>query len=144
MWPQGGAIFGTRATTNINVIRQRVSDTKISYNFPNRFLYFTCVLTGRAHFQSQCPNLNKIGRGVLGDAKYQNCKVLGLVVSNKKIYSMFSQYQSKEEGKDQELIESSTTHGPRHHFGKWQNIRKHQTRESKAFSPFPAGNHKPV
>ena len=32
--------------------------------------------------------------------------------------------QSKEEGKDQESIQSSTTSDPRHHIGKWQKLKK--------------------
>ena len=34
-------------------------------------------------------NLNKLGRAPLGDATYQNIKALGLVVSDKKIFSDF-------------------------------------------------------
>ena len=34
-------------------------------------------------------NLNKLGRGLLGDATYQNIKALGLMVSDKKIYHVF-------------------------------------------------------
>ena len=45
---------------------------------------------------------------------------------------------SKEEGKDQESIQSSTEH----HVGKWQNTRKHHIQESQEVSPFPAGDHK--
>ena len=47
---------------------------------------------------------------------------------------------SKEEGKDQELIQSSITSDPRHHMGKWQNTKKHHTQESQEVSPFPAGD----
>ena len=40
---------------------------------------------GQGHFWPQADNLNKLGRGPLGDATYQNIKALGFVVSEKKI-----------------------------------------------------------
>ena len=49
----------------------------------------------------------------------------------------------KEECKDQELMQSSTTPDRRHHMEKCQNTRKkHHTLESQEVSPFPAGDHK--
>ena len=47
---------------------------------------------------------------------------------------------SKNEGKDQELIQSSTTPDPGHHIGKLQKPKK----TSHTISPFPAGDHKAV
>ena len=35
--------------------------------------------------------------------------------------------KSKDEGKDQELIQSSTTHYPGHHIGKWQKTQENIT-----------------
>ena len=51
--------------------------------------------------------------------------------------------QRKEEGRDQELIYSSTTPDQRHNMGKCQkhNLTSH-THESQEVSPFPAGYHK--
>ena len=46
-------------------------------------------------------------------------------------------YKSKEEGKDQESIQSSTTPDPGHHMGK-----KHHTQESPEVNLFPARDHK--
>ena len=46
---------------------------------------------GRGHFLLQGHNLNKLGRGQLGDGCYiPNIKALGLMVSDKKIFSCFS------------------------------------------------------
>ena len=52
--------------------------------------------------------------------------------------------QSKEEGKSQESIQSSTTHDPGHGMV-WEgdtNARKHHIEGSKEVSPFPTGDHK--
>ena len=43
----------------------------------------------QGHFWPQGHNLNKYGRGLLGDAVITNIKALGLLVSDKKIFSMF-------------------------------------------------------
>ena len=51
-------------------------------------------------------------------------------------------YKSKEEGKDQESIQSCTTPDLGHHMGNDKNTRKHITQESKEVSPLPAGDHK--
>ena len=40
-------------------------------------------------------------------------------------------FQSKEEDKDQELIQSSYTTDPGHHMGNYRNKRKHRTQESQ-------------
>ena len=40
-------------------------------------------------------------------------------------------YQSREDGKDQESIQSCTTPDPEQHMEKWQNTRKHNTQESQ-------------
>ena len=51
--------------------------------------------------------------------------------------------QRKEEGKDQEPIQSSTTPDPRDHI--WEsdnNTRKDNPQESQEVSPFPAGDHR--
>ena len=50
--------------------------------------------------------------------------------------------QSIEEGKDQESIQSSTTHGSGHLMRKWQKQKKHHIQESQEVSPFPASDHK--
>ena len=50
--------------------------------------------------------------------------------------------ESKEEYKDQELIQSSTTPDLRNHMGMWQNTRSHHTQESQEVSHFTAGDHK--
>ena len=49
--------------------------------------------------------------------------------------------QNKEEGNDQESIQSSTTPDPRNHMGKCLNTRKRHTQESHEVTPFPAGEH---
>ena len=49
--------------------------------------------------------------------------------------------QSREEGKDKESIQSSTTPDMQHYKGKWQNTRKYNTHESQEVSPFQAGYH---
>ena len=41
------------------------------------------------HFRPRSYNSNKLGRGLLGDAKIPNIKALGLVISDKKIFSHF-------------------------------------------------------
>ena len=51
--------------------------------------YVKYLTRGRGHFWPKGDNLNKFGRGPLGDAKYQILKALGLVVSDKKICSHF-------------------------------------------------------
>ena len=48
--------------------------------------------------------------------------------------------KSKDEGKDQESIQSSTTSYPRHHMGKSQKQKKHQTQASQEASHFSAGD----
>ena len=51
--------------------------------------------------------------------------------------------QSKEEGKDQELIQSSSTPDPGHHTRESdKDTRIHHTQESQKVSPFPAGDQK--
>ena len=50
--------------------------------------------------------------------------------------------QSKEEGKYQESIQSSTTPDQVHHMGKSQNRRKHHTQASQEASNFPAGDNR--
>ena len=58
---------------------------------------------------------------------------------------MFSNHHSKEEGKDQESIQSSTTPEPGQQINKWEsdkNTRKRHIQESQEVSLFPAGNHK--
>ena len=52
--------------------------------------------------------------------------------------------KSNEEDKDQESIQSSTTHDPVHHLGKCLNTRKHYIPYGKEVSFFPAGQHKPA
>ena len=48
--------------------------------------------------------------------------------------------QSKEEGNDQEPIQSNTS--PGHHMGSDKNTRKHHTQKSQKVNPFTAGDHK--
>ena len=50
--------------------------------------------------------------------------------------------RSKGEGKDQDLIQSSTTPDPKYHLESDKSTRKHLTQESQEASPFPAGDHK--
>ena len=50
--------------------------------------------------------------------------------------------KSKEEGKDHESIQSSTTPDPGHHMGNGKSTRKYHTQESQEVSPFTAGDHK--
>ena len=57
------------------------------------------------------------------------------------VYSGVRIGQAKEEGKDQESIQSSTKPDPGHHLGKWQKI-KHHTQESQEVNPFQADDHK--
>ena len=45
---------------------------------------------GWGHLWPQGHNLNKYGRGLLGDAVITNIKALGLLVSDKKIFQCFS------------------------------------------------------
>ena len=45
--------------------------------------------TWRGVIFRQGHNLNKLGRGPLGDATYQNIKALGLMVSDKKIFFLY-------------------------------------------------------
>ena len=47
-----------------------------------------------------------------------NIKILGIVVSDKKVCFMFSEHKSKAEGKTQKSIQSRTTTDPRHYMGK--------------------------
>ena len=54
----------------------------------------------------------------------------------------FTSLESKEEGNDQESIQSSTTLDPGHHMGKRQSTRKHHIQENQEVSPFQAGDHK--
>ena len=54
---------------------------------------------------------------------------------------IFANIQRKEEGKDQESIQSSTTPDPGHHMGKRKNAGKHHIQESQEVSPFPTGDH---
>ena len=48
--------------------------------------------------------------------------------------------KSKDQGKDQESIQSITTPDPGHH-KKWQNTRKYHTQDSQEAIPFLAGDH---
>ena len=51
--------------------------------------------------------------------------------------------QSKEEGKNQELMQSRTTPDPGHHMGKVPKTqRKHHRQESQEVNPFLAGDPK--
>ena len=50
--------------------------------------------------------------------------------------------KSKEEGKDQESIQSSTYLTPYTIWISGKNTRKHHTQENQEVSPFPAGDHK--
>ena len=68
---------------------------------------------------------------------------------NKQLGLAFMGYQqttlvdsSREKGKYQESIQSSTTPVLRHHMRKRQNTRKYHTQDSKEVSPFTAGDHK--
>ena len=45
--------------------------------------------TGQGHFWPQGNNLNKLSRGSLGEAMYQNIKDLGLLLSEKNIFIKF-------------------------------------------------------
>ena len=59
-----------------------VSDKKIFQCFIS--LCITCDPQARDNFWPQGDNLNKLGRGPLGDATYQiSIKALGLMVSDK-------------------------------------------------------------
>ena len=49
--------------------------------------------------------------------------------------------ESKEDSKDQELIQSSTATVPGYQNGKWQDHNKHH-KQSQEVSPFSAGDHK--
>ena len=49
-------------------------------------------------------------------------------------------HKSKEEGKDQDLIQSSTTPDTGTTWESEKNTRKHHIQESQEASPFPAGN----
>ena len=71
--------------------------------------------------------------------KFQLCSKTK-IVKNKDICC----FKSKEEGKDQESIQSSTTPDTEHHMGKRQlkNTIKHQIQERQEVSPFPAGDQK--
>ena len=52
-------------------------------------------------------------------------------------------YEQKQEGKDQDSIQSSTTPDPGLRMGKSdKNTRKHHIQESQEVSPFPIGDHK--
>ena len=51
-------------------------------------------------------------------------------------------HQNKEEAKDKESIQSSTTPDQGLHMGKRQNTRKHHIQENQGVSPFLAGDHK--
>ena len=51
-------------------------------------------------------------------------------------------HKSKDEGKDQESIRSSTTPTRDTILEGDKNTRKHHTQESQAVCPFPAGDHK--
>ena len=53
-------------------------------------------------------------------------------------------FQSKEEGQDQDSIQSSTILDARHRMGKWKNTTKRHTHERQKVSAFPAGDHKAV
>ena len=53
--------------------------------------------------------------------------------------------KSKNDGEDQEMIQSSTTPDPGYHMRKYQKYNKHPiniTYKSQEVSPFPAGDHK--
>ena len=73
-----------------------VSDKKIFSYFPYISLCKAFDPPGWGHFWPKGYNLNKLGRGQLGDDTYQismlyipNIKALGPVVSDKKIFSHF-------------------------------------------------------
>ena len=51
-------------------------------------------------------------------------------------------FQSKEEGKHQELIQLSTIPDPRHRMGKRKTHTKRHIQGSQEFSHFPTGDHK--
>ena len=53
-----------------------------------------------------------------------------------------SAHESREEGKDQESVQSSSIPDLGHHIGKWQKHKKYNTQVSQEVSPFPAGDHK--
>ena len=70
-----------------------VSDKKIfSMFFPCISLCKTCDPMGPGHYWPEDHNLNKLGRGPLRDAIYQLPRLyaLGLMVSDKKIFHVFS------------------------------------------------------
>ena len=50
-------------------------------------------------------------------------------------------FESREECKDQESIQSSAKPDPGQHMGKWQKHSKHNTQESQEGSPLPTGGH---
>ena len=51
-------------------------------------------------------------------------------------------FKSREEGKDQESIQSSTTPDPGYCMRKCKYTRNHNLQESQEISPFLAGDHK--
>ena len=53
-------------------------------------------------------------------------------------------FKSKEEGKDQESIQSSTPPDSGHHIGKWQKHKKTSHILEPRGQPFPAGDFKAV
>ena len=83
--PWGGAIFGPMGmiSTNLAEFHQVMLHTKYQDSRPYGFrqkdfscfynisLCKTCDPPGRGHFWPQGHNLNKFGRGLLGDAAYQ-------------------------------------------------------------------------
>ena len=49
-------------------------------------------------------------------------------------------YILKEEGNDQESLQSSTTSDPEYNVGKYQNTKQHHIQDSQEVSPFPSCN----
>ena len=74
---------------NMKALDLVVSDKKVFSCFPYISLFKTFD-PGAGPFWSEGHNLNKLGRGPLGDAKYQQSRLLGHMVSDKKILKVSS------------------------------------------------------
>ena len=60
------------------------------------------------------------------------------VLQQKNLGQSFGTSKSKDEGKNQKKIQSSTTLDPGERMGSYNNTRKHHTQEIQKVSPFPA------
>ena len=74
---------------NMKALGLIVSEKKIFKVFSYINLCKTCDPPGRGHFWPWGHDLNKLGRGPLGDATYQILKLLALRFQRRRFYNVF-------------------------------------------------------